>query len=294
MTSLDLSPVDRHPIKIISRTMNDPALLPNGTTFGNYSYTLPNKMKLIPYQYARRYQGHVETETGYTRVFLNSLPKPKFRKSQFASFRGSRPPLVVYPSIIEHAVYVDLRAAYPSIYKLTGWQVEYKRGDYLGINDSLVYPFPEGWKVGRSYVVTGAIPRQFSRIVKDGKIIVKPYYTELANPSFVACVYDVLGMIARFAVYALDARYWNTDGGIMRREAYDYLKQFTDSLGLEARIKYEGRSIILSSGYWQVGPHQTKRMQLGGRSEIRGGDYNSMSKEESEWLYNKLSRSARV
>lgn len=285
---LDLSPIDQRSVTVIGRSLNDPALLPDGTLFGNYSYTLPNHAKLIPYQYARRFQAHVETETAYTRVFLRSLPKPKYRKAQFASFRGSRPPLAVFPALMEDAVYVDLKAAYPSIYKLIGWQVEYLRGRYLGINDSLTYPFPEGWKIGRSYVVTGAIPRQFSRIVKAGRIVVKPYYTDLANPSFVACVYDVLSMIGRFAVYALNAKYWNTDGGIMARAAFPVFEGFIKQLGLEARIKYSGDALILSSGYWRVGAHKTKRMELGGRSEIRGGEYNSLSVSESEWLFRQL------
>ena len=286
---IDLSPMQGRKIRVIDVTIKNPALLPNGTIYGNYSYILPDKTKVIPRAFARHIDQYTETETGFTRLFMkNNLPKVTYRKIQNDRMKLSRPPLYIRPSILKEAVYVDLVAAYPSIYKLTGWQVEYERGKYYGVNDSLVYPYPQEWKVGRSFIVTGAIPRQFSRYIKDGAIQIKPYYSSLANPCFVAAVYDTLSMIAKFATYALDARYWNADGGILRIEALDMFMDFIESLGLKARIKYIGKALIMSSGYWSIGGHKTKRMEKGGVSEIRQGDYNYMSIQDAEWLYKQM------
>ena len=287
---VDLSPIKGRKIKVIDTSIKDARLLPDGTVYGNYSYTLPNKLKLIPFSFARHIGDYTETETGFTRIFMKSLPKRRYRKLQHDFMKFSRPPLYIRPSIIENAVYVDLVAAYPSVYKLIGWEVDYQRGKYLGINDSLEYPYNASWKVGRSFVVTGALPFQFSRFVKGGKIEMRRYYSQLANPSFVACVYDVLSMIGKFATYALDARYFNADGGIMRMEALDTFVSFVESMGLKARVKYMGKAVILSSGYWRVGSHQTKNMEKKQASGIHGGDYNYISVQDADWLYKRMTK----
>ena len=287
---VDLSPIKGRKIKVIDTSINDTSLLPDGTVYGNYSYTLPDKTKLIPYAFARHIGDFTETETGFTRLFMKTLPKRRYRKIQHEYMKVSRPPLYVRPSVLENAVYVDLVAAYPSVYKLIGWNVDYLRGQYLGIEDSLEYPYDPRWKVGRSYVVTGALPFQFSRFVKDGKIEMKRYYSQLANPSFVACVYDVLSMVGKFATYALDARYWNADGGIMRAEALDTFVSFVEVLGLKARVKYMGKAVILSSGYWRVGAHATKNMENKRATNIHGGDYNSMSVQDANWLFERMTK----
>jgi len=107
-----------------------PSELPNGTLYGNFSATLPQGIKLVPYQHLRFWGDQWDTETAFTRQFMRTLPKKKARKSTFISYMDSRPPVYTLPGYLPDAVYIDLTAAYPSIYRLWGWGLEYAQGKF--------------------------------------------------------------------------------------------------------------------------------------------------------------------
>lgn len=270
---------------IRTNTMPPPEVLPNGTTYGYYSVHIPKEGKYVPYQYAKEIDGVFDTETSFTRQWIKSKGKRIIRRAEYNHYRATRAPLHVYPSVLDDAVYIDIVSAYPSIYKFLGWKTDYIRGRYWGVGENMPYPFPMSWKAGRSFVVSGARHMQYGRYVYNGKIKVKPYISQLSNPPLVAGVYDVLCMVARFARYALRSVYWNVDGGIMPRPAADILLPFLETIGLEGRIKYEGRATVLSSGYWKIGGHETLNYQSDKKGYLHSGDFNPVTKEEAEWIY---------
>ena len=265
--------------------MPDPKTLPDGTNIGYYSISLPNGEKFIPFQYAKNFEGVTDTETSFTRQWLKGHGKRIVRRAEYWHYRTTRAPLFVSPSIIDDAVYIDIVAAYPSIYKFLGWKTDYIRGRYWGVGAPMSYPFPMSWKAGRSFVISGARHMQYGRYVSNGVVKVKPYISQLSNPPLVAGVYDVLSMIGRFAQYALRAAYWNVDGGIIPAPAAEIMMPFLKSIGLEGRIKYEGKAVVLSSGYWAVGGHKTKRYEANKSGYAHAGDFIPMTKDEAEWVY---------
>lgn len=264
--------------------------LPDGTTVGYYSVSLPTGEKYIPYQYAKTHEGMTDTETSFTRQWLRTKGKRIIRRAEYLHYRSTRTPLYVRPSILDDAVYVDIVSAFPSIYKFLGWKTDYIRGRYWGVDKPMPYPFPMSWKAGRSFVVSGARHLQYGRYVNKGKIEVKPYISALSNPPLVAGVYDVLSMVARFSQYALNAVYWNVDGGIIPAMGAEILIPFLQSIGLEARIKYDGKATVLSSGYWKIGGHETVRYQQNKPGYAHAGDFIPMTKEDAEWVYKNFQR----
>lgn len=264
-----------------------PALenMPNGSIMGYNTAILPSKVKLIGFPFVRELGEDIDTETGFTRRFMKTLPRRIIRPDEFLSYQTTRPPMFVKPAILPDAVYIDLRAAYPSIYKNIGWGSDYARGKYWGVSDCLVYPYNPEWKAGRSFVVTGARHVQFGRYVKDGAIVTKPYKSPFSNPPLVAGVYDVLSTVARFAQYAARAIYWNVDGGIIPFKALEMVKAFALSIGLDAREKYRGDAIVLNGGYWKVGNKETVRYSESSPAHTIGGDYIPVTKDDAEWIY---------
>jgi hypothetical protein len=202
----------------------------------------------------------------------------------------ARPPLFIRPGFLEHGVYIDIKQAYPSIYKYLGWQTDYVRSKYWGVGDPLIYPFPMTWKAGRSYVISGARHLQYGRYVDNGSVKTKKYMSQYSNPPLVAGVYDVLSMIARFSQYSLQAYYWNVDGGIFKAGAENVLIPFLESIGLEGKVKYEGHTVVMTSGYWKVGDKKTINYQNNRPSRIMKGDYIPVDKNDAEWIYKQFKK----
>lgn len=265
--------------------MPKPEVLPDGTRLGNYSALLPSKVRLIPYHNARNVENAVGTETQFTRALFRTLPTRKFRRDQYQEFLKARQPGYLRPSIMKDAVYIDIKSAYASIYKVLGWGVEYKRGEYLAHAEPLIWPFSPLWKIGRSYVVSGARPFQFGQVIKNGKGVHSRFWNVNNNIQMVAAVYDILSSVARFAVYACGARYWNVDGGIFPAKIQNAFTAFLGSLGFDWSVKWSGDAEVLSSGYWRVGSHKTQNYAAGKGVSIRQGDWIPLTVSEAEAVY---------
>lgn len=230
-----------------------------------------------------------DTQTAFTRCFFKSLPERRFRKKDIEGRKLARAPLYCQPTVSNVDVfYVDIVAAYPSIYQRMTWGIEYLRNQYFS-NDSdrLIYPFPMEWKSGRSYVVTGALPSSV-HFVHNHKILVRPTRNPYENPSLVAAVWDVLAAIARFAVDIYHARYFNLDGAVVPESTYIQYCQFLDSLGLNYRTKYSGKSRILNLASWEIGEHKTKR--YGTQNLPVRSDGISVTMTEAKWILKRFSR----
>ena len=273
---------------IIVDSMPSPAHLPTGTIYGYYSAFLPNKYRLIPKAHYIEEGEYHGTQTGLTRHWIkeNFTPR-KCRKVELSSLRWASAPLYCNPSTFKNGVYIDIKSAYSSIYRVLGWGIDYARGLYLAPSPNpLIYPYPK-YKVGRSYVVSGAKPKGQVTYVRDGILKNITKYNVYSNPSLVSAVLDILSMIARFAVYACGASYYNTDGAIMGKGQAIIFGQFLNSLGLEFSIKYSGDVYISNVGSWTIGEKEVRRGRSGG---LTGGDWISLDKSAAEVLYNHFQR----
>lgn len=265
--------------------------LPDGTRYGMNSVCLPDGKRILKYSAVREWEGVKDTETAFTRTFMKTLPTAKCRKSQRASFELSRPPLYVSPGPVSNAAYVDITAAYPTLYRLVGWRVEYLRGKYFAKTEPLYWPYPQKWKAGRSYVVTGARPRQVGCMVKGGKVRYSAYRSQFSNPSFVASILDSLAAVARLAVTAFGFQYWNVDGGIVPAYKAKFFIQTLEMFGISAKVKYSGDAFIFNSGYWYVGEKLTLPLTKDGRAKRPAiGDKIPLDDKQCEWLLERLAR----
>ena len=233
----------------------------------------------------RAWAGEWDTETAFTRQFMQTLPKKKARRATFDKYLQASPPLLVKPGYIEDAVYIDLSSAYPSLYKLCGWGVEYERGKFYVPDQPLLYPYPQQWKAGRSFVVTGSRHVGKSTIVNNGSVFTRVFQNPYSNPQMVAFVWDALSMIARFAEYATGAKYWNMDGGIMPVKGSEIFTGFLDMLGLEYKIKARGQSTIVNAACWNCGSKATAMWMQKKPGIPFAGDRITLGKQESEWLF---------
>ncbi len=268
-----------------------PSALPNGTIYGLSSCTTPGRDRYIVYQSIREWAGERDTETYFTRKFLATLPKAKCRRVQRLKYEQSKTPLFVLPGFVKNAAYVDIKSAFPTLYHITGWGIEYHRGKYMMPDiDPLVWPYPAGWKVGRSYVVTGARPKRTAQIVYNGRLISKTAYNQYSNPNMVSAIYDILGACARLAV-SCGAIYWNVDGGIMPLSRVAPFVSILADLEIYARIKYLGDGVAFNAGAWCVGTHNTVQMRPGRGSIMpRYGDKIGVTVSEADWILKQVYR----
>lgn len=263
--------------------MPSPNNLPTGTIYGYYSAFLPQKIRLIPKKHYIERDGHEGTQTTLTRHWIKeNKKKRKCRPTELAGYSWATAPLYCKPRTMERGVYIDIKSAYGSIYEILGWEVDYLRGMYLAPSpDMMNYPYSD-LKVARSYVVTGSRAKGNVTTVRNGFLKSTSKYNPYSNPSLVASVLDVLSMIARFAVYACDASYFNTDGAIMGEGQSLVFGQFLQSIGLDYSIKYSGSVYIANVNNWEIGEKKVRRGSDGG---LLRGDWINLGKAEAEDLY---------
>jgi hypothetical protein len=274
------------PITVICDKLPPPRLLPNGTIYGMYSCTTPDRYRFVRFDALKEWEGVKDTETAFTRKYLSSLPAARARKSQRAGFDATRPPLYVSPGPVRDGVYIDLKSAFPSIYQRVGWDVEYLRDKYIFSRDiPLKWPYPESWKVGRSYVISGARPTTHSIFISDGSLRSRLSWNKFSNPCLVACVYDTLASVARLAVTCFGCRYWNVDGGIMPAVFSGPFVEICAFMGLVARVKHRGDSFIFSSSEWYCGDKLTQRFAGKTHTILKvWGDKIPVNVSQAEWM----------
>lgn len=305
---IDLGPLQEQKLLVDSLPSTDQLF--DGSIVGHYSYKATGvdsdeicqvvgkvdyapewPMRIVSNRHTRMMPNSTirDTETAFTRCFLKSLPMIKARKKEVEGRRQTRPPQYCKPadSTVE-TFYVDIQSAYQTIYERFSWRVRYLRNQYFSNDDDkLVYPFPSEWKSGRSYVVTGALPRSI-HFVYDRKVVVRPSFNQFENPCLVAAVWDVLCSIARFAIDEFKARYFNLDGAVVPASQLDKYTQFLDSLRLPYKIKYHGRAKILNLAVWQIGNHSTKR--YGTQNLAVMTDAVPITMTEAKWVLRRFSR----
>lgn len=159
------------------------------------------------------------------------------------------------------AVYVDLRAAYRSIYRaIPTWDVRYFPGEYLG-RGHVPMPFESlRWLTDDPALRNGIVgiagathSRLFlpnGRIMRRGTWRVTNYQWALLILHYLQAVMHTTRNVFRPWVH-----YVNTDGAIVDRWVADRVLDLWREWGLEGRPKYSGLAVVDGVGAWKVGDH---------------------------------------
>lgn len=256
---------------------------------GVNSWTLPDREErwLKPGGYHITNNG-IQTAGEIARDYLDyKFPKrlraTRAQKTAINIHRSA--PLYVEPTILERAVYVDLKSAFWSLMRLVGWNVDYNPSCWLvrGIppND---FPYPD-IKPSRNSLVSCGLPTPLR--MWTGKKVTRQFRTNLhINMGLWAVIMDTLHAIASHA-RELEACYIHTDGYILPERNANRMLEIIQSYGLYGGIKARGVGAIIGMGNWRVGEQMTMNY---GRSYALMGGVDYIYQVQREQLRDKLSR----
>jgi hypothetical protein len=178
--------------------------------------------------------------------------------AQYESINQPRAaPLYAKIGVYHDMAYVDLKAAYWSITKIIGWDVDYFPGRWLGKrseNDD--FPVPEN-KVARNSLVSSALLNP-THVWTGEKLEVIKARSMYVNYDLWSCVMDVLHAIATIALKA-GAVHVHTDGYIVPMKHAHLLIEEIHRWGLHAIIKDEGDCVVKGVGAYRIGKRRTKK-----------------------------------
>lgn len=179
--------------------------------------------------------------------------------AQYESINQPRAaPLYARKGVYENMAYVDLKAAYWSIVKIVGWDVDYYPGRWLGKrseNDD--FPVPEN-KIARNSLVSTTLLNP-THIWTGEKLELIKAHSMYVNYDLWSCVMDVLHAIATIALKA-GAVHIHTDGYIVPMKHANLLIEEIHRWGLHAIIKDEGDAAIKGVGAYRIGKRATKKV----------------------------------
>lgn len=181
---------------------------------------------------------------------------PKIRRNQLDELtRLRKAPLFCLPGHYPDMVYLDLKAAYWSIIRIVGWDVDYMPGKWITYrSDNEDFPDPT-LKVARSALVSLTQAQNLS-VWTGERLTTEKTGSNLLNSALWACVFDVLNGVAEDMVKA-GAVYCHTDGYILPRTKLDEALYRVGEWGLVASIRYEGDAEVKAAGAYRIGKHQT-------------------------------------
>ena len=194
-------------------------------------------------------------------------------------------PLYAAPCRIDDAVYIDLKAAYWSIIRIVGWDVDYNPGRWLGQgSDMSDFPY-DGHKLARNCLATaGLISPQTMWIADEQKLISVKRGNPMANYSLWSLLQDVLNAIASDCVKA-GAVYVHTDGYICHRKKAGAIHDIIESWGLESGVKNEGVAQVFTAGTYSIGPKPNRR-----KIHAVHATRSIMRLVNRDWLFNRFTR----
>lgn len=166
-------------------------------------------------------------------------------------------PLAALPGEYD-GIYMDLKSAYWSILKVTGWDVEYRPGRYLGVGQD-VRDFPAGHiKLARNCLVSCGLPSQL-RIWTGSDLAWVKTPNRFINLMLWALVQDVLNGIAYDMVHFAGAVYVHTDGYIIPADREADAHNVAEAWGLPLGEKARGPTIVRGVGEYHIGDIHSRR-----------------------------------
>lgn len=166
-----------------------------------------------------------------------------------------RPPLFFDGAIADHLTYVDLSAAYFSIYTRTTLDVDYD-GLSAPVDGRVRFLDTAGLGVHKltRNALLGSLRRTKRRGLDHGKPFREPVPASARRPNLWGLVMDVLELVA-WEMRDLGAVYVHTDGYIFAHK--DLAEEAIDVLArryhLRASIRAQGDGAVLGLGRWRIG-----------------------------------------
>jgi hypothetical protein len=195
-------------------------------------------------------------------------------------------PMFCIPGEMPDAVYIDIKSAYWSILRVTGWNLEYNPGRWLGTGHALDdFPLPEN-KVARNSLVTAGLTAPM-RVWTGAALIYEKHGNPLTNYGVWALVQDVLNSVAREMIDYAGAVYVHTDGYIIHEAAEDVARSIIESWGLTPSVKARGYGKVRAVGSYEIGEVKTRSRAL--RDMAKN---NVMQVDYLRWLKARFSRLA--
>jgi hypothetical protein len=241
------------------RQLPDPYSLTETTILGSYSYSkLSSRTRIVVKKDCVTLDGDlIETPSAIARDYLREKYKrgPIIKSVQAAALMDSLygVPNYAKPRLFEHGFYVDIKSAYWSIMKISGWNVDYWPGKWLSIGTPPDdFPF-YNHKIARNCLVSAGVPSKILRYTPRGQFDEMRVGSPLANISLFKLIQDVLNSIAEESI-AAGAIYVNTDGFIAPNENIAAkIINIIEDWGLVASIKGEGEGGVKGAGAYKVG-----------------------------------------
>lgn len=191
-----------------------------------------------------------EIARDYLRIYFVDKRRRAFREQVTSITAPRHQPLFADPCAMIAAAYVDLKSAYWSILKLTGWNVDYNPGKWLKPGyRPLDFPLPND-RVARNSLVTSGLSVPTRRWTGT-----KFHQFAAPNPFINYCLWAIVqDTLAAVALDALElgARYVHTDGYIVPMKNAEPLIERIRSYGLEGSIKYHGKATISAVGCYTI------------------------------------------
>lgn len=205
--------------------------------------------------------------------------KPRMTRYQKAALIDNRPspPLYCAGETYGTGVYIDIKSAYWSIVRATGWRVEYNPGKYLGrVGD--VFTFPVWWhKVARNSLVSLGLPGHV-QVWNGEKITGEKLGSTYMNMLLWGVVQHVLNGVAHDMVRA-GAVYVFTDGYIVPYKYSRLAIEVMDAWGLPYSVKDAGVYHVKAPGAYKFDDRATKPYE-----RARPREVDKISVPHVDWL----------
>lgn len=164
-------------------------------------------------------------------------------------------PIYTAPCQLPDAVYIDIRAAYWSIVKTVGWDVDYNPGRWLERKSSMAdFPYFDN-KLIRSSIVSAGLTGTI-RFWTGTRLTWLKKSNGLVNLVLWALVQDVLHGMAADAVEA-GAVYVYADGYIVPSDRITSVMTALDEWGIPTRVVASGAADVVRPACYRVGEKQT-------------------------------------
>lgn len=230
----------------------------------------------IPPELARDY-----LRTKYTEYRRHTIPQFKAINEHRAA------PLFAKIGHYENMVLVDLSAAYWSILKIVGWDVDYSPGRWIGKRSEMFdFPFPESKLARNSLVSAGLITRQ--HIWTGERLNSINAHNPLINYDIWSITQDILHSLATIALRA-GSPHVHTDGYILPEKNVDAFRSELAHWGLPSTIKASGDCEVKGIGAYSIGEKRTKHAY-----HFRPHDLNKVYQPDIVFLRPRIAKLARA
>jgi len=195
-------------------------------------------------------------------------------------------PMYALPGFWGNCALLDIRRAFASI--LERWGVrEVRPLRYFSLTPAWTPPARYWSGAGEDLVlrILPSVARSGKMRVFWGRDKIEEKERWCIDPRPWGTVVAVLAGIAEVARRDYHCIYWNVDGGILPTAVVDDILRFIRALGLDARVKAQGETVVLGIGAYRVGGKMSIPFRRGVRAVVRQG-----GGEFAEWAAAIVSR----